>query len=172
MIEGTVIRWNGEAFAFRPKQAGEVEDLGLKVWANGDFQSYCENSRAYVLEGEVGQSCVAKINGKWQRAEILRIDSPVDIYVEGKETLERKVLLMINVKKLTQELSMICLATIKCKMLGVKVEEQQREKFIKWRSSVLGPTKIQVVEKTSDVYKVHLFKNEIMLNLIATMEID
>ena len=171
ILEGSIKSWSGDKCAFRPKQAEEVENMGLQVWSNGNFQNYCENSRAYVLEGKIGQGVVAKINGIWQRAEILRVDSPVDLYVEGKETLERKLVLMTQVKKLTQEIAMIKLATIKCKLKGCSVKEEDREKFRVWRSSVIGEVTVEIVEVEKEAYKINLFQKGILQNIIVTMEL-
>ncbi len=86
--------------------------MGVETWANGDFQSYCENSRKFVVNGRVGQKVIAKISGKWQRSEIIQIISPVDYIVESKETLEKKQLLVHEIKVLSLELSMIRLSSV------------------------------------------------------------
>jgi hypothetical protein len=77
-LNGEVLNWNGDEFAFKVDEAAFIEKVEVETWANGDFQSYCENSGAFVVNGRVGQKVIAKISGKWQRSEIIQIITPVD----------------------------------------------------------------------------------------------
>jgi hypothetical protein len=106
---------NGDKFAFKVDEAAFIEKVVVETWAKGDFQSYCENARAFVVNGPVGQKVIAKISGKWQRSEIIQKFSPVDFIVESKVTFEKQQLLVHEIKDLSLELSMIRLSTIKCK---------------------------------------------------------
>ena len=135
-LEGELINWNGNKFEF--KFSAYVEELGVKTWANGDFQSYCKNSRAFIVNGAEDQMVIVKIKGIWHRGKIIQILSPVDFVVESKETLERAQCTVSEVKVLSLELSKIKLSTIKCQMNKIVIQEERRELFKSWRSRILG----------------------------------
>jgi hypothetical protein len=47
---------------FKVDEAAFIEKVGVETWANGDFQSYCENARAFVVDGRVGQKVIANLS--------------------------------------------------------------------------------------------------------------
>jgi|694.fasta_scaffold41344_3 hypothetical protein len=168
-LNGEVLNWNGDKFAFKVDEAAFIEKVGVETWANGDFQSYCENSRAFVVNGRVGQKVIAKLSGKWQRSEIIQIISPVDYIVESKETLEKQQLIVHEIKVLSLELSMIRLSTIKCKLDKITIEIDKRDTFKEWRSSIIGRMSITIKKFENEIYHVELYRNITLMNLVALM---